>query len=111
MQVEATEAHETLRVQHTHGVFVCELPDKVWMFDVPSQIVQSFSLDEDASSGKQGHWRYGVAFTCCFLTSFDSLPEKQADEALGQLHQSGLDQAAIVGHTSQHEDKTHLFIK
>ena len=40
-----------------------------------------------------------------------ALPEKQADEALGQLHQSGLDQAAIVGHTRQHEDKTHLFIK
>ncbi len=40
-----------------------------------------------------------------------ALPEKQADAALDQLHQFGLEQAAIVGHASQHEEKTHLFIK
>ena len=38
-------------------------------------------------------------------------PEKQADAALDQLHQFGLEQATIVGHASQQEEKTHLFIK
>ncbi len=40
-----------------------------------------------------------------------ALPEEQAAGALDQLRQSGLHQAAIVGHTGQRDGDTHLVIK
>ena len=42
---------------------------------------------------------------------FVALPEEQAAGALEQLHQSGLHQATIVGHTGQRDGDTHLVIK
>ncbi|MFP6872630.1 MAG: selenide, water dikinase SelD, partial [Verrucomicrobiales bacterium] len=40
-----------------------------------------------------------------------ALPGEQATDALDQLHQSGLEHAAIVGRTGQRDGDTHLVIK
>ena len=42
---------------------------------------------------------------------FVALPEEQAGDALGQLKESGLEHAAVVGRTSQRDNSTHLVIK